>query len=74
MAPVRSRSPLRSVGTIQFPGNNRPKCEFPSPDAGHEKFNSRLVAPTNLRDKPFGENVEGLFHFRDESCAVEDPV
>ncbi|MGO8745527.1 MAG: hypothetical protein ACLQNE_06015 [Thermoguttaceae bacterium] len=26
-----------------------------------KKFNSRLVAPTNLGKKPFGENVEGLF-------------
>ena len=28
---------------------------------------SNPVAPTILQKKPFGENVEGLSHFRDES-------
>jgi len=32
------------------------------------------VAPTVFRKKPFGENVEGLSHFRDKSCAVEPAV
>jgi hypothetical protein len=35
---------------------------------------SNPVAPTVFRKKPFGENVEGLSHFRDESCAVEPAV
>jgi hypothetical protein len=30
--------------------------------ASQKKFNSRLVAPTFFRNKPFGENVEGLSH------------
>src|SRR5437660_8584391 len=32
---------------------------------------SNPLAPTFFRKKPFGENVEGLSHFRDERCAVE---
>jgi hypothetical protein len=39
-----------------------------------KKFNSRLVVPTFFRKKPFGENVEGLSHFMDKSCAVEPAV
>jgi hypothetical protein len=40
-----------------------PQTGFPAPDAGQNKFNSRLVVPT-LRDKePFGENAEELFLF-----------
>jgi hypothetical protein len=34
---------------------------------GQKKFNSRLVAPTFFRKKPFGDNVEGLSHDGDES-------
>jgi hypothetical protein len=32
------------------------------------------VAATVFRKKPFGENVEGLVHFRDKSCDVEPAV
>ncbi len=32
------------------------------------------AVPTICRKKPFGENVEGLSHFSDESCAVERAV
>jgi len=35
---------------------------------------SNPVAPTFFRNEPFGENVEGLSHFGDESCAVERAV
>jgi len=42
---------------------------FPAPDPGDKKFNSRLVAPTILQEKPFGENVEG--HCGDQSYAIE---
>jgi hypothetical protein len=44
-----------------------PQACFPHPDAGDKKFNSRLVAPTILQKKPFGENVEGLSHCGDDS-------
>jgi hypothetical protein len=43
-------------------------------DTSDKKFNSRLVVPTVFLDKPFGQNVEGLSYFRDESCAVEPAV
>jgi hypothetical protein len=44
---------------------------FPAPDPGKKKFNSRLVVPTFFRKKPFGENVEGLSHFRDGTCGFK---
>jgi hypothetical protein len=31
-------------------------------------LSSNPVASTILRNKPFGEHVEGLSYFRDESC------
>lgn len=51
-----------------------PQPGFPTLDTGDKKFNSRLVAPTIFRNKPFGEDVEGLFHFRAESYAVQGAV
>ena len=51
-----------------------PKPSLPARDSGEKKFNSRLVAPTFFRNEPFGENVEGLSHCGDESCAVEPAV
>ena len=39
-----------------------------------EVAGSNPVTPTFFRDKPFGEYVEGLSYFRDESCAVEPAV
>ena len=42
---------------------NRLNPTSQGPDSWHKKFNSRLVAPTFLRNEPFGDNVEGLSHF-----------
>ena len=39
-----------------------------------EAAGSNPVAPTFFRKKPFGQNVEGLSYFRDESYAVERAV
>lgn len=39
----------------------------PNPDAGDKKFNSRPVAPIILRNEPFGDYAEGLFHCEDAS-------
>jgi hypothetical protein len=39
-----------------------PRPDFPAPDAGDKKFNSRLLAPIILRNEPIGEYVEWLFH------------
>ena len=41
---------------------------FPASEADDKEFNSRPVSPNSFSEKPFGENVEGLSHFRDESC------
>jgi hypothetical protein len=35
---------------------------------------SNLVAPTIFRNKPFGQQVEGLSHCGDETCAFERAV
>ena len=35
---------------------------------------SNPLAPTFLRNEPFGENVEGLSHCGDKSCVVERVV
>jgi hypothetical protein len=40
----------------------------------HEVAGSNPVTPTVIRDEPFDENVEGLSHISDESCAVEVAV
>jgi hypothetical protein len=32
---------------------------------------SNPLAPTFFRKKPFGENVEGLSHFRDGTCGFK---
>jgi hypothetical protein len=32
---------------------------------------SNPLAPTVVQKKPFGENVEGLFHYRDGSCSFK---
>jgi hypothetical protein len=39
-----------------------------------EDASSNPVAPTFFRNEPFGENVKGLSHFSDETCAVEPAV
>jgi len=39
-----------------------PRPDFPAPDAGDKKFNSRPLAPIILRNEPIGEYVEWLFH------------
>jgi hypothetical protein len=62
------------VSRHSIPGEKPPQSGFPTPDAGDKKFNSRLVAPTSFRKKPFGENVEGRSHGGDKSCAVERAV
>src|SRR4051812_42424574 len=36
-----------------------------------KKFNWRLVAPTFLKKQPFGQQVEGLSHFKDKTYAIE---
>lgn len=41
--------PQRSVIVIRFPSGNTAANRLPNPDAGQKKFNSRLVAPTDLR-------------------------
>jgi hypothetical protein len=41
---------------------------------GLEVAGSNPVAPTFFRMKPFGKNVEGLSHLRDESAPVEAAV
>jgi hypothetical protein len=38
---------------------------------GFEVGGSSPLTPTNVEEKPFGENVEGLSHCGDESYAVE---
>jgi hypothetical protein len=35
---------------------------------------SNPLAPTIFRNEPFGENVEGLSHFRDKSCVIKTAV
>ena len=40
------------------------QARFPHADAGYKKFNSRPVAPTILRNEPFGEYVDGAFSLR----------
>lgn len=57
--------------SLSFISNYSPHPAFPIPDADQKKFNSRLVAPTILRNEPFGENVEGLSHCGDQSYAIE---
>ena len=46
---------------------------FPAFEASDKKFNSRPVAPTVFRKKPFGENVEGLFCLNDRLFSHVEP-
>jgi hypothetical protein len=39
-----------------------------------EVVGSNPAVPTFSEKKPFGQKVEGLSYFRDESCAVERAV
>ena len=39
-----------------------------------EVARSNRVAPTHFRNKPFGQQVEGLSHLRNKTCAVERAV
>jgi hypothetical protein len=38
------------------------------------RWSSNPVASTIFRNEPFGQHVEGLSHFREESYAVESAV
>jgi hypothetical protein len=60
---------LLGIGLTRFQPS--PQTGFPAPDTGDKKFNSRLVAPTVFRKKPFGKNVEGLSYCGDKSCGSQ---
>ena len=44
--------------------NPSPKPGFPALDSDDKKFNSRLVAPTNIKLRPFGDFVKRLFLYQ----------
>ena len=46
----------------------------PDPFRDQEVAGSNPVAPTILRNEPFGENVEGLSHCGDETYVIESAV
>lgn len=54
--------------------NQPDNVRLPLGNASEEKSYWSAQLSTFYREKPFGKNVEGLFHCGDESCAVEDPV
>ena len=64
--PINTRRPLNRISNatvLQIPRKISSKAE-----------NSNPVAPTIFRNEPFGEHVEGLSYYRNESCVIEAAV
>jgi hypothetical protein len=66
----------RSFGSLRATTRHDLKSQWLRPNAyaAEEKFHWRPVASTLFRNKPFGENGEGLSYCGAKSCAVECAV